>query len=229
MTLQHQTLVINGLLTHGQAVESRLIFINMRMWYTVSKFENNKKCEGRKSLDIPNRPSSQRPCNKLEYWDNRNLRKFNKQKCKDLHVRGNKATYQRRHWGSTWLKEVVMKRTRETQWTLGWTWTKSVVLSQIKQIFPCYASLGEVWGSEFKKLLLLSTQPWWGCSWNTVSGFSSSWSKIMWRNEKARKIVCSLEDVNTENKRDGLPQSRVKEAKAWPNSLPQLPEGQLQR
>lgn len=95
---------------------------------------------------------------------------------------GKRLHSSREIWEATGWTAFLVERTRETQWTLCWIWANSVLLYQIKQILPCYATLGEVWSAEWTKLLFLSTQPWWGCTWNTVSSFGSPWSKGLWRN-----------------------------------------------
>jgi len=69
-----------GLAAHRQTVDSRLPHLcqHGETQCTLSKCENNKKCDRSKSPDIPHsRSSSHRDCDKFELWANRNLIKFN--------------------------------------------------------------------------------------------------------------------------------------------------------
>ena len=94
-----------------------------------------------------------------EEWSGRNSMKFNKDKCKVLHLGRNnqRAQYRLRScgWGA-----ALLKGTWVSWWTTSWTWVSSALLLQQRQMRSWAASSeallaeGEMWSSPLHSVLV---------------------------------------------------------------------------
>ncbi|GAB0205950.1 mitochondrial enolase superfamily member 1 [Grus japonensis] len=143
---------------------------------TLMKFADDTKLSGEVDTS-EGRATLQEDLDRLEEWSDRNLMKFNKDKCKVLHLGKHNPGVQHR-LGSTWLESSSVER------DLGVLVDKQLNMSE--QCAAAAKKANRMLGCINKgitsrdKSLSHSTQCLSGLTWNTVFSFGPHYAKKMW-------------------------------------------------
>lgn len=108
---------------------------------------------------------AQRDSDRLEKCADRNLIKFNKDKCKVLKLGRNNPMHQEKLWEAAWQQNKIL-----ASWqTQGWAWASNVPLQERMPKPP--GCTGNSSSSRSRNVIIPLIQPWWDHVW---SGSSSS-------------------------------------------------------